>query len=322
MAEKISKILIIIAAATVLISGCTDIQDDLKDKTDTISDGAGTAPGQIQNAGDNPSGAVSTPVQTGQNKEMLSGAIKDSEKNIPAISGPTSSIVAVNDLETAVADIKVTHMGGDTLKGGEWKISLVPIGNSSAFLTPPADSDFSIGKTISFIFTTESMTGERDAQPIFLEPGSRYKIELVSIPSGAVLIDQIIDVTGEPPEFATGSSQVSAPTASVVAANNPDTPGADVKISHKGGDTLKGGEWKLSIVPLGASPAFITSTQGSDFGIADIIAASTTTEGATDVSDSGLTGGVQLLANGARYDVKMVHIPTNAMMLDQVIEVR
>ncbi len=112
-----------------------------------------------------------------------------------------------------------------------------------------------------------------------------------------------------------------APTASIVAANNPDSPVPDMKIQHKGGDLLKGGKWKLSIVDVGNPPNFITSTAGSDFVVGNEIISATTTNGATYLTNSAVNGNVKLIS-GNKYDVKLVHIPSNAMLLDQVVEVR
>src|SRR5574341_1826962 len=70
--------------------------------------------------------------------------------------------------------------------------------------------------------------------------------------------------------FGLGGSTEKAPTASVVVANNPDTTGYDLKINHKGGDTLKGGDWKLSVVNAsgtGTSPIFVTSASTNNLAV-------------------------------------------------------
>lgn len=115
------------------------------------------------------------------------------------------------------------------------------------------------------------------------------------------------------------SADIVVPTASIVAASNPDTPAADMKIAHKGGDTIKAGEWKLSIVPVGNPPVFIASS--NDFSSGNTIIATTTTEHATGLTNIALTGVVPL-SSGAKYAVKFVHIPSNAMLVDTVIQVR
>src|SRR3972149_5401310 len=64
--------------------------------------------------------------------------------------------------------------------------------------------------------------------------------------------------------FGLGGSQQAAPTASIVAQNNADTSGTllDMKVVHRGGDTLKAGEWKVSVVDAATgTPAFATGNQ-------------------------------------------------------------
>ncbi len=137
--------------------------------------------------------------------------------------------------------------------------------------------------------------------------------------------------------FGLGGQQTAAPTASVVAANNPDTGGADVRIQHKGGDMLKGGEWKISIVKAGDPPKYISSMPMNDFAVGNQIITTNRTDpalGATEtvnVTNSSVYyyNGAQytittpsLLTSGTKYDIKLVHIPSNALLLDQVVEVR
>jgi len=69
--------------------------------------------------------------------------------------------------------------------------------------------------------------------------------------------------------FNLGGSQEKAPTASIVAANNPEG-SASMKITHKGGDLLKAGDYKLSVVNAsdGSSPAYVSSnTTSGDFSV-------------------------------------------------------
>jgi hypothetical protein len=88
---------------------------------------------------------------------------------------------------------------------------------------------------------------------------------------------------------------------------------------HKGGDIIKGGEWKLSIVEVGEPPLFKVSN--SDLSVGGQIIATTTTCEAAIITDQSVTGCTALSSN-AKYDVKLVQIPSNAMLLDQIIEVR
>lgn len=126
--------------------------------------------------------------------------------------------------------------------------------------------------------------------------------------------------------FGLGGSQSAAPTASIVAANDPDNPGANMKIQHKGGDLLKGGEWKLSIVIVGQPTAFNASTDGSDLTVGAQIAIGNTTTSTSVITNQTVTNGASPsgvpMVSGTKYDVKLVHIPSNAMLLDQIVEVR
>ena len=125
--------------------------------------------------------------------------------------------------------------------------------------------------------------------------------------------------------FGLGGTQTAAPTASIVAANYPDSPGADMKIQHKGGDMLKGGEWKLSIVEVGNATAFNVSVGGNDLSVGAQIVANQTTCSAAIITNQTVTplgGDCVNLVSTHKYDVKLVHIPSNAMLLDQIVEVR
>jgi flagellin-like protein len=128
--------------------------------------------------------------------------------------------------------------------------------------------------------------------------------------------------------FGLGGSQQAAPTASIVASNNPDTTAYDLKIQHKGGDMLKGGDWKLSVVNAtgsDTSPIFVLSVANSDLSVGAQISVQNLTSGCIlcNVTNSTLNAaGKGALESGAKYDVKLVHIPSNAMLLDQVLEVR
>ncbi|MCX9010086.1 MAG: type IV pilin N-terminal domain-containing protein [Candidatus Methanoperedens sp.] len=133
--------------------------------------------------------------------------------------------------------------------------------------------------------------------------------------------------------FGLGGSTEKAPTASITVANNPDTQTYDLKINHKGGDTLKGGDWKLSVVPASGSvtaPNFVTSGSASPLGVGNQISILNTTTSTTctyalinsSLSCSTPPDTATMLQTGQKYDVKLVHVPSNAMLLDTVVEVR
>ncbi|MCX9085264.1 MAG: type IV pilin N-terminal domain-containing protein [Candidatus Methanoperedens sp.] len=131
--------------------------------------------------------------------------------------------------------------------------------------------------------------------------------------------------------FNLGGSQQKAPTASIVAANNPDTQTVDMKISHKGGDLLKAGEWKVSVVNASNPvPVYVVANSTSlEFGVGSQITITNITTGCPEIADANchitsslLTSNASALVTGTKYDVKMVHIPSSAMLVDTVIEVR
>jgi len=133
--------------------------------------------------------------------------------------------------------------------------------------------------------------------------------------------------------FNLGGSQVKAPTSSIVAANNPDTGIVDMKISHKGGDLLKAGEWKISVVNASNPiPVYVIATSLSgEFSVGSQITITNLTTGCIEPTDTDCSISSTVLntnsttpglVTGTKYDVKMVHIPSSAMMVDTVIEVR
>ncbi|VVB87347.1 Uncharacterised protein [uncultured archaeon] len=127
-----------------------------------------------------------------------------------------------------------------------------------------------------------------------------------------------------------------APNAIITAANNPDTSNVvDLKIQHKSGDVLKAGYWKISIVPVGQPPVFVTSdTTMGEFSVGNqIITSNITSNGSYPASSTGVivtNRGVYYgsphngndMAPGQKYDIKLVHSQSNAVLLDTVVEVR
>jgi flagellin-like protein len=121
--------------------------------------------------------------------------------------------------------------------------------------------------------------------------------------------------------FGLGGQQVAAPTVSITAANNPETTGvSDLKIQHKGGEMLKDKDWKISVIPAtGSVPTtFIVGT--GELTVGSQIIVNTTTQAGATASNTSVLGGTALAAG--KYDVKLIHVPSNAMLLDQVVEVR
>ena len=279
-----NALLILVLGLTIITSGCTGGQDATPATTDTIP----------------------TTTQT----------------SVP-VGAPAVSMVAGNFPDTPETDLAIVHKGGDPLRGGEWKLSVVPSGNQPEYVVSAPGSDVSFGKGILAISTSEraSLIENVLVGEVMLTSGTRYDVKLVHVPSGAMLLDTLVEVKGTTAGAAItpASTQVTAPTAGVIVSNFPDTPAYDLKIKHIGGDTLKGKDWKLSVVPVGNPLRYVTSD--SDFAVGDQIVATSTTEGAAGLTNSSLTGG-GALASSAVYDIKLVHIPSKALIVDMTVEVR
>ncbi|VVB92650.1 Uncharacterised protein [uncultured archaeon] len=127
-----------------------------------------------------------------------------------------------------------------------------------------------------------------------------------------------------------GNSDSKAPTVAVIAGNYPDTIGVpDIRIQHKGGDTLRSGDWKISIAPVGKPPVYQVSS--ADLNVGDQILTGNVTNlaGATYNVTNGaifITAGdsptTARLAFGQKYEVKLIVFPFKSMSLDTVVEVR
>ncbi len=121
--------------------------------------------------------------------------------------------------------------------------------------------------------------------------------------------------------FGLGGPKLIPPSPSITGMSYADTPEPDIKIMHKGGDILAGGDWKLSIVPVGQPVTFVTANSSAQFKVGDQLVVSNSTIGATDLNSTTLIGG-QPLERGIYYDVKLIQYPSQVLLLDEVVEVR
>jgi flagellin-like protein len=125
-----------------------------------------------------------------------------------------------------------------------------------------------------------------------------------------------------------GSLSEAPPTVSITAQNNAADTTLDLKITHSGGELLKGSEWKISVVAEGDAPVYVSSMAGDDFQVGGQI----TMEGTVDSTQLSFNftnaawtyapGSSFYFNTGDKYDVKIVHIPSNSLVLDTVVEVR
>ncbi len=123
-----------------------------------------------------------------------------------------------------------------------------------------------------------------------------------------------------------GNLSTAPPSVSLVASSNSASSGADVVIKHTGGDALAGSDWKFSVVPEGNTSAYVTTHSDDDFEVGMQLVVDTrqtveadSTGWGSAWSYSGTTG--DSLTTG-KYSVQVVHIPSNSMVLDTVVDVR
>jgi flagellin-like protein len=122
----------------------------------------------------------------------------------------------------------------------------------------------------------------------------------------------------------------SPPTVSITAKNNAADSTLDIIIDHNGGDPLKGSEWKISVAKEGTNPKYVTSTASDDFEVGGrIIMEGDETIAGNSYNFTGAgtswtytdSAGDNLVEN-TKYNIKMVHIPSNAIVLNALVEVR
>jgi len=137
-----------------------------------------------------------------------------------------------------------------------------------------------------------------------------------------VILAAVIAVFG----FGFGSSMnQKGPTAVITLGNIPETIGiVDMKLTHKAGDRLIAGDWKLSIVEAGSPPMYITAS--SDFSVGDQIITTNLTDSAGTVSvtnrDVTVNGIATTLNPDTKYDVKIIVYPYKTMTTDAIVMVR
>ena len=100
----------------------------------------------------------------------------------------------------------------------------------------------------------------------------------------------------------------------------------DIIVSHDGGELLKGAEWKISVVPEGAPPLYLTSTAGDNLNVGQQIAFSKYVNEANDAYNFSSTNSWAYstttgtaFSTGSRYDVVIVHMPSKSKLLDMTI---
>lgn len=116
-----------------------------------------------------------------------------------------------------------------------------------------------------------------------------------------------------------------APMSVIVAENGAGISGmGDIKITHKGGDTLDAGRWSLSLVPAGNQPGFKRMNNG--FTVGSVITATIRTDGSGSYSinnsvlySDSITAG---FGNGDTIHVQIKDNPSQSIVLDTTVVVR
>ena len=126
--------------------------------------------------------------------------------------------------------------------------------------------------------------------------------------------------------FNMGGSLTSAPpTVSIIASSNSATTGPDIVIKHVGGEPLIGSDWKFSVATEGEPPAYVTTSSDDVFEVGNQLVVNTGETTETTATSWGISweysGNGTALTN-QKYSVQVVHIPSNSMVLDTVVDVR
>jgi archaeal type IV pilus assembly protein PilA len=126
-----------------------------------------------------------------------------------------------------------------------------------------------------------------------------------------------------------GNLSTAPPTVSITASSNSADSALDLKVNHNGGELLKGSEWKISVVAQGDVPRYVFSEGLDDFQVGGqiLVVGTVTTANAggswnftNQLEPWSYTG--DIFVSGNKYDVKIVHTPSNSLVLDTVVEVR
>lgn len=122
--------------------------------------------------------------------------------------------------------------------------------------------------------------------------------------------------------FGIGEPVIKGPTASILVKNNPETNGIiDMKIVHSGGDSIKAGDWKLSIVKAGDPQAF--QVANTDFRVGDQIITTNLTDGTGIYTITNTTvyttGTADTLKSGVKYNVQIIIYPFKTLTVDTII---
>jgi FlaG/FlaF family flagellin (archaellin) len=111
---------------------------------------------------------------------------------------PTCAIKVENVIETIGSDFRIVHSGGDKLVSGQWKLSIVPVGDTPVYRD--SSTDFNAGDQIittnltsgTGTYTVTKSAVYSDGTPGKLISGQKYEVMIIVYPFKALVLDTII----------------------------------------------------------------------------------------------------------------------------------
>jgi flagellin-like protein len=113
---------------------------------------------------------------------------------------PTTAIKVENLPETiGVIDLRIQHSGGDKLLSGQWKLSIVPAGETPVY--KDSSTDFGVGDQIitsnltkgtgNYTVTNTSVYSDGISGNLM---AGRYDVKIIVYPFKALVLDTIVEV--------------------------------------------------------------------------------------------------------------------------------
>jgi hypothetical protein len=97
-----------------------------------------------------------------------------------------------------IIDLRIVHSGGDRLVSGDWKLSVVPVGNAPVYRD--SSTDFNVGDQIitsnltsgTGNYTVTNNAAYTDGTAGKLISGEKYEVMIIVYPYKAMVLDTII----------------------------------------------------------------------------------------------------------------------------------
>jgi len=114
---------------------------------------------------------------------------------------PTTAIKVENVPETiGVIDLRIQHSGGDKLLSGQWKLSIVPAGETPVY--KDSSTDLGVGNQIitsnmtkgTGNYTVTNTSVYTDGIPGNLTAGRKYDVKIIVYPFKVLVLDTNVEV--------------------------------------------------------------------------------------------------------------------------------